>query len=303
MRHWHIRSPETETDWQQYYQLRYQVLRAPWQQAPGSERDELEAEAFHLMLFSPHGELAAVGRLHRLADNNAQVRYMAVAEACRGQGAGAKVLAALEQQAVEWGCNQVLLNARDSAQGFYLRRGYLTQAEAAPLFGITHWQMRKILRLNGSEMQFQHWCNELTETWQKTIPISQYMQLEIGQFDGNSLVCRAPLSPNINLHQTMFAGSIYSLATLTGWGMLYLQLRQYGLTGDQVLANASINYLRPVALQPSARCSLQHCIGDLSALAQGKKVKQQIQVDIYSGDILAAQFFGRYAVLPVKVTA
>ena len=97
MRHWHIRSPETETDWQQYYQLRYQVVRAPWQQAPGSERDELEAEAFHLMLFSPHGELAAVGRLHRLADNNAQVRYMAVAEACRGQGAGAKVLAALEQ--------------------------------------------------------------------------------------------------------------------------------------------------------------------------------------------------------------
>ena len=300
MRHWQIRSPQTEADWQQYYQLRYQVLRAPWQQAPGSERDELEAEAFHLMLFSPQGQLAAVGRLHRLPDNKAQVRYMAVAEVCRGQGAGAKVLAALEQQAVAWGCDQVLLNARDTAKGFYLRAGYQVQAEAAALFGIPHWQMHKMLCLTGTARQFQLWCSELATTWQQTIPISQYMQLEIDAFDGNRLVCKAPLPPNINLHQTMFAGSIYSLATLTGWGMLYLQLRQHGLAGDQVLADASINYLRPVAQQPSAQCSLQHCIGDLSALAQGKKVRQQIQVDIYSGDVLAAQFTGRYAVLPVK---
>ncbi|MBU1312286.1 MAG: bifunctional GNAT family N-acetyltransferase/hotdog fold thioesterase [Gammaproteobacteria bacterium] len=300
MRHWQIRSPANDAEWQQYFQLRYQVLRAPWQQAPGSERDELEAQAYHLMLLSPQGELAAVGRLHRLDDNTAQVRYMAVAEAFRGQGAGAHVLDALEQQAVDWGCQRLKLNARDNAKGFYQRAGYQQQAAAAPMFGIPHWLMQKSLRLESTEQQFQQWCNELNTTWQQTIPLTAYMQLDIREFDGASLLCSAPLAPNINLHRTMFAGSIYALATLTGWGMLYLQLKQLGLTGDQVLADASIKYRRPVEQLPSARCSLRHCIGDLSALMQGKKVVQQIKVEIYSGDTLAAEFAGRYAVLPVK---
>ena len=127
------------------------------------------------------------------------------------------------------------------------------------------------------------------------------MQLDITSFDGNALCCNAPLAPNINLHQTMFAGSIYALATLTGWGMLYLQLQAYGLTGDQVLADASIKYLQPVAAEPMARCTVQDCVGDLSGLAQAKKVRQRIKVDIYSADQLAAQFIGHYAVLPAKV--
>lgn len=300
MRHWQLISPQNDTEWQQYYQLRYQVLRAPWHQPAGSERDELEQDAFHLMLLSPQGELAAVGRLHKLGENCAQVRYMAVAEPFRGQGAGARVLAALEQKAVEWGCMAVRLNARDTACGFYTKAGYQQTGNAAPLFGIAHWQMQKPLRLIGSAEQFSEWCADLAATWQQTIPLSQFMQLNIASFDGNALLCNAPLSPNVNLHQTMFAGSIYAMATLTGWGMLYLQLRQLGLHGDQVLADANIRYLRPVATLPSARCELQHCIGDLSALAQGKKVSQRIKVGIYSAGDLAAEFSGRYAVLPKK---
>ena len=300
MRRWQLRSPQNATEWQQYYQLRYQVLRAPWQQPPGSERDELEDSAFHLMLLNAQGELAAVGRLHKLDESCAQVRYMAVAEPFRGQGAGARVLAGLEQKAVQWGCSTVRLNARDTASGFYINAGYQQTGSAAPLFGLAHWQMQKQLRLSGSQAQFNQWCNELTATWQQTIPLSQFMQLNIDSFDGNALVCSAPLAPNVNLHQTMFAGSIYAMATLTGWGMLYLQLRQLGLQGDQVLADANIRYLRPVSRSPSARCELQHCRGDLSALAQGRKASQFIRVGIYSDDELAAEFSGRYAVLPKK---
>lgn len=300
MRHWQLQSPQNDIEWQQYFQLRYQVLRAPWQQPAGSERDELEDDAFHLMLLTPQGELAAVGRLHRLQDNCAQVRYMAVAEQFRGLGAGARVLAALEQKAVEWGCLAVRLNARDTASGFYTNAGYQQTGSAPALFGIAHWQMQKQLRLTGSPEQFSSWCDDLAVTWQQTIPLSQFMQLNIEGFDGNTLHCNAPLAPNVNLHQTMFAGSIYAMATLTGWGMLYLQLRQLGLHGDQVLADANIRYMRPVAKLPSARCELQHCIGDLSALAQGRKVSQHIKVGIYSDGELAAEFSGRYAVLPKK---
>ncbi|NRQ41054.1 YiiD C-terminal domain-containing protein [Rheinheimera sp. YQF-2] len=300
MRHWQLRSPQTPTEWQRYYQLRWQVLRAPWQQPPGSERDELEAQAYHLMLITAEGEVAAVGRLHRLEHDGAQVRYMAVAPEYQGKGAGSKILAALEMQAVQWGCGYLRLNARDTALPFYQRHGYQQAGIAAPLYGIAHVVMQKPLRLGGTAEQQQQWCTQLAETWQQTIPLSQYMQLGIDSFDGNELRCGAPLAPNINLHQTMFAGSIYALATLTGWGMLYLQLQALGLQGDQVLADASIKYLRPVAAEPQARCALQDCSGSLQGLSEGRKAVQLIKVQVFSAGEPVVEFNGRYAVLPKK---
>ena len=303
MHQWQIKQPETEQEWQRYYQLRYDILRAPWQQPVGSERDELEHEASHKMLVTPLGEVAAVGRLHKLADGAAQVRYMAVAEKFQGKGAGSRVLSALEQQAAQWQCRYIKLNARESAEAFYQRYGYRPIGEAPAQFGIKHTVMQKAVFVAGSNEQFSHWCGQLADTWRQTIPLSQFMQLGINSFNGNTLCCQAPLAPNINLHGTMFAGSIYTLATLTGWGMLYLQLQALGLSGDQVLADATIKYFKPVSGKPEARCALQNCYGNLSALADGHKVVQQIKVQIYSDTVLAAEFSGRYAVLPAKGTA
>lgn len=296
-------SPETPAQWQHYYQLRWQVLRAPWRQPPGSEQDDLEAQAYHLMLTTAEGEVVATGRIHQVDADTAQVRYMAVADSAQGKGAGSRILAALEAKAVQWGCFNVRLNARDSAVAFYQRYGYLRLADAPTQFGIVHHQMQKMLRLKASDTQMQQWCDALETTWQSTIPLSQFMQLRIDRFDGNALSCTAPLAPNINLHHTMFAGSIYALATLTGWGMLYLQLQALGLSGDQVLAEGNIRYLKPLAEAPRAVCNLQQCYGDLSALAHGRKVQQRISVQLYSADVLAAEFTGRYAVLPMKVSA
>lgn len=303
MRHWQIRPPATPDEWQRYYQLRWQMLRAPWQQPPGSERDELEQQAYHLMLLSPQGEIAAIGRLHQIDQNGAQVRYMAVAAEYQGQGAGSRILAALELQAVKWGCSYIRLNARDTALAFYQQNGYRQLSLAPELYGIAHFVMHKDVRLAGTAAQHQLWCQQLNDTWQRTIPLSQYMQLSIASFDGNELRCEAPLTPNINLHHTMFAGSIYSLATLTGWGMLYLQLQAMGLNGDQVLADATIRYLRPVAEQPQARCALQQCSGALEMLAEGRKAVQLIKVQVLSAGELAVEFTGRYAVLPAKAEA
>ncbi|HSG51460.1 MAG TPA: bifunctional GNAT family N-acetyltransferase/hotdog fold thioesterase [Rheinheimera sp.] len=300
MRQWQIKQPETEQEWQRYYQLRYDILRAPWQQPLGSERDELESEACHQMLVTPQGEVAAVGRLHKLADGGAQVRYMAVAEQFQGKGAGGRVLSALEQQAAEWQCRYIKLNARESAQAFYQRFGYLQIGSAPEQFGIAHYVMQKAIFVAGDAGQFNLWCQQLAGTWRKTIPLSQFMQLGINSFDGNALCCQAPLAPNINLHGTMFAGSIYTLATLTGWGMLYLQLQALGISGDQVLADANIKYYKPVSINPEARCVLQNCYGSLSALADGHKVVQHIKVQIFSDAALAAEFIGKYVVLPHK---
>lgn len=295
---WQLSAPQSDAQWQAYYNLRYQVLRAPWGQALGSERDELEVAAFHQMVTAPNGEVMAVGRLHQLADGQAQVRYMAVSPQAQGQGLGAMVLKALEQQAEIWGATAILLNARESAVGFYRKLGYQFGEQLPPLFGIGHQQMSRPLALTATKTHGERWCQQLLQTWHQTIPLSAYMQLNIDAFDGRSLVCSAPLAPNKNLHHSMFAGAIYSLLTLTGWGMIWLQLQAGALEGDIVLADANMRYLAPVRADAVARVRLLDCRGNLQGLAEGRRVRQQVLVQLWHEQQLLAEFNGRFAVLP-----
>lgn len=297
---WQLIAPATEAQWQAYYQLRYQVLRAPWLQPPGSERDELEDIAVHRMIQSTTGEALAVGRLHLVDKDTAQVRYMAVSEQARGQGLGQMVLQALEQQALALGAKRLILNARDSATGFYQQAGYHYGAMQPALFGIPHQQMWKQICVDRDSSTLQAWSRQLVALWHQTIPLSAFMQLDIEKFDGSTLYCNAALAPNQNLHHTMFAGSIYTLATLTGWGLVYLQLQDLGLDGDIVLADGRIRYQAPLKHQPRARATLLQVQGSLQALAQAKKVRQVIQVELLDGEQVVAEFEGRFVVLPKK---
>jgi N-acetylglutamate synthase-like GNAT family acetyltransferase len=141
-----LKSPATEQEWYDYYQLRWQILRAPWQQPLGSERDEFENEAFHIMAIDNQNNVSGVGRLHRLSNSNAQIRYMAVLPQHQGKGIGGQILQRLEKQARDWGCQEILLNARTTSLDFYLRHGYQITGEAPMLFGsIAHKQMHKFL--------------------------------------------------------------------------------------------------------------------------------------------------------------
>lgn len=137
---------------------------------------------------------------------------------------------------------------------------------------------------------------ELKDTWHSTIPVSDFMQICPRRFADDLFEVSAPLAPNINLHQTMFAGSIYTLMTLTGWGLMWLKQREAGVEGSIVLADANIRYHAPVTSAPVAR--VRWAGGDLSALASGKRVKQSLTVELICGDTLCASFSGLYVSLP-----
>lgn len=142
-----IQAPVSEHEWHDYYDLRWQVLRQPWQQPRGSEKDELDAEAFHLMAQDDTGHIIGVGRLHRNSDIQAQVRYMAVSPDHQGKRIGLQLLTRLEQQARDWGSREIVLNARSTCLGFYQKRDYQIIGEADTLFdSIAHKRMRKFLR-------------------------------------------------------------------------------------------------------------------------------------------------------------
>lgn len=138
--------PETDADWASYFDLRWQVLRQPWNQPRGSERDDSDASSYHLMLRAPDGSARAVGRLHLNSPKEAQVRYMAVDPAFQGQGLGSRILKELETRARALGAADVVLNAREDTIAFYIRHGYALSGPAHTLFGeVRHQRMRKTL--------------------------------------------------------------------------------------------------------------------------------------------------------------
>ncbi len=142
-----LRPPQTPEELAAYFDLRWRILRAPWNQPRGSEKDEFEQAAVHLMaLEAKTNELAGVGRLHFPTSLQAQVRFMAVAPEWRGKGVGGLILGELERLAREKRVSEIVLNGRENAIQFYQKRGYAVEGPAPTLFGnILHFKMRKIL--------------------------------------------------------------------------------------------------------------------------------------------------------------
>jgi len=140
-------SPSSADDWERYYDLRWRILRAPWNQPRGSEKDDREAESSHLMAFDHDRRVIAVGRLHLNSPSEAQVRFMAVPESARGRGLGSALLEELEAKAAKAGAVRIVLNAREEARPFYEKNGYVVLGPAPTMFDVVkHVRMTKQLR-------------------------------------------------------------------------------------------------------------------------------------------------------------
>src|SRR5450432_2016385 len=86
------RAPGNAAEWEAYFDLRWRVLRAHWNQPRGSEKDDRESDSEHLMIPDADGQPLAVGRLHFNTLTEAQVRFMAVSPEVQGRGLGSSIL-------------------------------------------------------------------------------------------------------------------------------------------------------------------------------------------------------------------
>jgi len=144
-----IKEPASEAEFKHYYHLRWQLLRAPWNQPEGSEVDDIEDLCFHLMAVDNSNQIIAVARLQFNSDSEAQIRYMAVAKPYRVKGIGRELVKVLEQHAQNSSCKIIVLDARESAVGFYQKLGYRIIEKSYLLFDeIQHFRMIKKLDTN-----------------------------------------------------------------------------------------------------------------------------------------------------------
>lgn len=290
-------TPTSEQELQAYFQLRWRVLREPFQRPLGSEQDEYDQVSHHRMVVNAAGEPIAVGRLHFNSPEEAQIRYMASAPEYRGEGHGVTIVYALEKVARAEGAKHVVINSRDNTLGFYQKCGYTLAEEADTVKNpAAEHQLRKEFTEQNRIIYRPDWCADLQQTWQQDIPISDAMGIRIYQYTGREFETRAMLSRNINVHGTMFAGSIYSLATLTCWGLLHLQLQERQLAGAVVLADGTIHYHKPVTHEPRAVAHLADVTGDYSPLQQGRNARLTLKAKVFDESRPVAEFTGQFVV-------
>lgn len=144
--HFHIKKPETSEEFKGYYHLRWKLLRAPWNQPEGSEVDDLEDQCFHLMAVNESNGVIGIARLQFNTNNEAQIRYMAVAKEYERKGIGHELINAMEAHAINSGCEKIVLDAREGAVDFYKKLDYKVTEKSYLLFDeIQHFHMQKEL--------------------------------------------------------------------------------------------------------------------------------------------------------------
>lgn len=138
-----IREPKSSAEWESYYDLRYRILRKPWGQPLGSERNEGDAVALHFAVWE-NDNVLAVARMDVTDDGIVQVRFVAVESNQQGKGLGKIIMLEIEKVAKEQGKQQIILHARENAVAFYKSLGYNIVEKSYLLFDeIQHYLMDK----------------------------------------------------------------------------------------------------------------------------------------------------------------
>ncbi|MTC59456.1 fatty acid biosynthesis protein FabY [Providencia rustigianii] len=299
---YHLRTPKDDIEFAAYYQFRWEMLRKPFKQPLGSEKDGYDLTAHHQMVVDEKNRILAIGRLYINADNEGSIRFLAVNPVMQGKGLGKLIIMALESSARQEGVKRIVSSVREEAVPFFAKMGFETRGEVsgelkAP---VRHYLMIKPIETLDQILHRPDWCGELQQAWHKYIPLSEKMGVRIEQYTGKRFITTMPEAGNQNPHNTIFAGSQFSLATLTGWGMIWLLLHEHQLGGDIILVDANIRYGKPVSGRPIAVADLSHLSGDLDRLARGSKARVKLDVHVSNADSqVGAVFSGTYMVLPV----
>lgn len=138
-----IRTPQTDLEWENYFDLRFRILRKPLQQPVGSEKNDGDATGIHFALYE-NQVLKAIARLDLQTEKVAQVRFVAVENNSQEKGFGKKIMLEIEDYCKQNQLVKIELQARENAVPFYLSLQYELIEPTHVLFEkIQHFLMTK----------------------------------------------------------------------------------------------------------------------------------------------------------------
>ncbi|MES2133750.1 MAG: GNAT family N-acetyltransferase [Bacteroidota bacterium] len=126
--------------------LRYDILRKPWDKPKETATDELEGQSINAYI-EDQVKVIACGRLQNNGNGIGQIRYMAVDHNFQGKGLGKLILNKLEQEAQAIDIDTIELQARENALMFYKANGYTVKETSFKLWDIIqHYLMTKSIK-------------------------------------------------------------------------------------------------------------------------------------------------------------
>src|SRR6478672_5524779 len=127
------------------------------------------------------------------------------------------------------------------------------------------------------------------------IPITRAMGLRVVANDENGFTVEAPVALNSNHLRTAFGGSINAVATLAGYGFLWMELNE--AAAHVVVAESSIRFLKPVRETIRATC-VRPDPGSLATFrnqfSEKRKARINLRVHVTEAGEIAAEFEGRF---------
>ncbi len=115
-----IRSPQSKDEFKAYYHLRYQVLREPWGQPRGTEKDDFEPISQHLMAIDDTtGEILGVVKWLEREPGTAWLSHLAVNPAHQKKGIGKLLVQAVEDAARTRGYRTIAAHSRLTAVDYF----------------------------------------------------------------------------------------------------------------------------------------------------------------------------------------
>lgn len=141
--------------------------------------------------------------------------------------------------------------------------------------------------------------DELQKVLHSEIPLTKAIGIEVVEYNDRGLTLRAPLESNINHKCTAFGGSLYSVCVLSGWSLIYLLLREHGLSGHVVIQKSRTEFLKPVASDIVASCafdSAEQCERLLRTYKRKGLARIRLQSCVVCNDQASVLFEGAYVV-------
>lgn len=121
---------------------------------------------------------------------------------------------------------------------------------------------------------------ELTDFLRSRIPLTAAMQLSVLRNTGRDIVLGAPLAPNVNLHDTVFGGSLVTLSIVAGWALLDQALRAEGIAAQLVVQKSECHYLLPAQADFVASASLPEGEWHAFLTALQRRGRGRIAIDV-----------------------
>lgn len=135
---------ESQTELRTALSIREEVFIEEQDVPPDLERDGLDDDCTHFLLYSGE-EPVGTGRMRALRDDRVKLERMAVLQPCRNKGLGRRLLDFMLEYARNRRYTVAVLHAQMGAYTFYERAGFQPKGEPFLEAGIEHMTMERSL--------------------------------------------------------------------------------------------------------------------------------------------------------------